>query len=480
MVIDGAMKIVSALCQTTSDAALSMPRATELTARRSPEINSGHRLIENIVARDAVIGVIGLGYVGLPLACLFAERGFQVLGFDIDVEKADALNSGTSYIEHIPNDRIAALRDSGKFCASTDFGQLGVPSVLIICVPTPLTKYREPDLQYIEKTGAAVASALRPGQIVILESSTYPGTTRDVLKPLLEAGGLRSGVDFFLAYSPEREDPANVCYSTSRIPKIVGGDCQTACDIATILYDQIVVGAVPVRNPETAEFVKLAENIFRAVNIALVNELKVICMAMGVDVWEVIDAAATKPFGFMPFYPGPGLGGHCIPVDPFYLTWKAREFGIHTKFIELAGEVNAAMPEFVINQLMQQLSSQQGIALKGAKILMLGIAYKKNVDDLRESPALESYETLLKRGAVVSYHDPHIPAIKPTRDHPTLSGQCSKDLTAEEIANADAVLIVTDHDQIDYDLVVQNARIVVDTRNAVARAGIDAANVFKA
>ncbi|MBI2255515.1 MAG: nucleotide sugar dehydrogenase [Proteobacteria bacterium] len=442
--------------------------------------SAGHGLIESIVARDAIIGVVGLGYVGLPLACLFAERGFQVLGFDVDVTKTDTLNLGASYIEHIPDDRISAMRDSGKFVASTDFAKLREPSVLIICVPTPLTKHREPDLQYIEKTGAAIGSTLRPGQIVILESSTYPGTTRDVLKPLLEAGGLRSGTDFFLAYSPEREDPANVCYSTSRIPKIVGGDCQTACDIATILYDQIVVGAVAVRNPETAEFVKLAENIFRAVNIALVNELKVICMAMGVDVWEVIEAAATKPFGFMPFYPGPGLGGHCIPVDPFYLTWKAREFGIHTKFIELAGEVNAAMPEFVINQLTQQLSARQGIALRGAKILMLGIAYKKNVDDLRESPALVIYEMLLKRGAIVSYHDPHIGAIKPTRDHPALSGHCSKELTAEEIAGADAVLIVTDHDQIDYDMVVQNARLVVDTRNAVARAGIDAANVFKA
>ena len=439
-----------------------------------------NRLIERIVARQAVIGVIGLGYVGLPLACLFAETGFQVMGFDVDTVKVDALNQGTSYIEHIPSARIAALRDSGRFGARAEFAGLCDADVLIICVPTPLTSHREPDLQYIEKTGAAIATALRPGQIVVLESSTYPGTTREVLKPLLEASGLVSGTDFFLAYSPEREDPGNALFATSRIPKIVGGDCGAGRDIGVVLYDQIVAGVVPVSNPQTAEFVKLSENIFRAVNIALVNELKVICMAMGVDVWEVIDAAATKPFGFMPFYPGPGLGGHCIPVDPFYLTWKAREFGINTKFIELAGEINASMPDFVVGQLVDQLNVRQGRALKGAQILLIGIAYKKNVDDLRESPALVIYEALLRRGAQVVFHDPHIDVIKPTREHPALSGLRSSSLTAEEIAGADAVVILTDHDQIDYALIAQHGGLILDTRNVMARAGIDSPAVVKA
>lgn len=439
-----------------------------------------NRLMERIAAHKAVIGIIGLGYVGLPLACLFAEKGFQVVGFDVDTAKVDALNRGATYIEHIPSSRIAALHDAGRFSAKAEFAELRDVDVLIICVPTPLSEHREPDLQYIVKTGMAIASALRPGQIVVLESSTYPGTTREVLKPLLEASGLVSGTDFFLAYSPEREDPGNAFFATSRIPKIVGGDCDTGRDIGVVLYDQIVAGVVPVSNPQTAEFVKLSENIFRAVNIALVNELKVICMAMGVDVWEVIDAAATKPFGFMPFYPGPGLGGHCIPVDPFYLTWKAREFGINTKFIELAGEINAGMPGFVVDQLVEQLNLRQGRAMKGARILLIGIAYKKNVDDLRESPALVIYEALLKRGAHVVYHDPHIEVIKPTREHPTLSGVHSSNLTAQEIGSADAVVILTDHDQIDYALIAQHGSLILDTRNAMARAGIDSAAVVKA
>ena len=460
--------------------------AADISERSSevpvPSIAGQHRqtLLESILAAKARVGIIGLGYVGLPLACLFAEKGYPVLGIDSDGVKARALNRGRSYIEHIPDERIAALGQQHDFKASTDMEELRQADVVIICVPTPLTRHREPDLQFIEATGRALASVLRPGQIVILESSTYPGTTREVLKPLLEASGLRSGRDFFLAYSPEREDPGNASFGTSRIPKIVGGDCAAAREVATVLYDQIVAGAVPVSSPETAEFVKLSENIFRAVNIALVNELKVICMAMGVDVWEVIDAAATKPFGFMPFYPGPGLGGHCIPVDPFYLTWKAREFGINTKFIELAGEINAAMPEFVVAQLVRQLSEQQGRALRGARILLLGIAYKKNVDDLRESPALTIFEMLLKQGAEVTFHDPHIPLIKPTREHASLSGLKSTELTPETIAAADAVLIVTDHNQVDYDLVGRHARLIVDTRNAMGRAGISAAHVVKA
>ncbi|WP_374655547.1 nucleotide sugar dehydrogenase [Dongia sp.] len=463
--------------------AIGMPPNTS-TGSDAPEYVTArvhrHKLMDKIGRLEARVGIVGLGYVGLPLACLFAEKCFPVIGVDNDESKTAELNCGRSYIEHIAHERIAQLRSARGFEASTDMARLADADIVIICVPTPLTRHREPDLQYIEQTGRAISRSLRPGQMIILESSTYPGTTREVLKPLLEASGLRSGIDFFLAYSPEREDPGNAAFGTARIPKIVGGDGAAAREIATRLYDQIVAGAVPVSSPETAEFVKLSENIFRAVNIALANELKTICMAMGVDVWEVIDAAATKPFGFMPFYPGPGLGGHCIPVDPFYLTWKAREFGINTKFIELAGEVNAAMPGFVVTELTRQLSAQQGQALRGARILLLGIAYKKNVDDLRESPALIIYEMLLKSGAMVTYHDPHIPTIKPTREHSGLSGLRSVALNAETIGAADAVLIVTDHDKVDYGLVAAHARLIVDTRNAMTRAGISVEHLVKA
>jgi UDP-N-acetyl-D-glucosamine dehydrogenase len=437
-------------------------------------------LFEAIAGGKARIGIIGLGYVGLPLGCLFAEKGFPTTGFDIDPSKVTALNAGRSYIKHIPGKRIAAIRKSGAFEATDDFDRLRRMDVIIICVPTPLSKYREPDLQFIVKTGQTIAPRLRNGQLVVLESSTYPGTTREELKPILEATGLKSGVDFWLAYSPEREDPGNANFGTNDIPKVVGGDGKAALDLTIALYDQVVVKTVPVSSPETAETVKLTENIFRAVNIALVNELKVICAAMGIDVWEVIEAAKTKPFGFMPFYPGPGLGGHCIPIDPFYLTWKAREFGINTRFIELAGEINTAMPRYVVARLAEELSQQRSKALKGARILMLGLAYKKNVDDMRESPALTLIGMLEQAGAKVSYHDPFIPAVKPSREHGHLMGRKSAPLTAKSLSDADAVLIVTDHDDIDYSMVAKHARLVLDTRNAMTRAGLAGAHIRKA
>ncbi|MEZ5832495.1 MAG: nucleotide sugar dehydrogenase [Dongiaceae bacterium] len=433
-----------------------------------------------ITEHKARIGIIGLGYVGLPLACLFAEKGFLTTGFDIDAPKVAALNGGRSYIKHIPGKRIAAIRKNGRFDATDDFGRLRQMDVIIICVPTPLTKYREPDLQFIVKTGAEIAPCLRKGQLVVLESSTYPGTTREELKPILEAAGLKSGSDFWLAYSPEREDPGNANFGTNDIPKVVGGDGKAALDLAVALYDQVVVKTVPVSSPETAEAVKLTENIFRAVNIALVNELKVICAAMGIDVWEVIEAAKTKPFGFMPFYPGPGLGGHCIPIDPFYLTWKAREFGINTRFIELAGEINTAMPHYVVTRLGEELSDSQAKALRGARVLMIGLAYKKNVDDMRESPALILIKLLEKAGAKVTYHDPFIPAVKPSREHGDLTGRRSVPLTAKSLRGADAVLIVTDHDDVDYSMVAKHARLVLDTRNAMTRAGLAGPHIRKA
>lgn len=433
-----------------------------------------------IDSRRAKIGIIGLGYVGLPLGCLFAEKGFPTTGFDIDRAKVTALNAGRSYIKHLPNKRVAAIRKQGTFVATDDFDALREMDAIIICVPTPLTKYREPDLQFIIKTGAAIAPRLRPGQLVVLESSTYPGTTREDLKPILEATGLTSGKDFFLAYSPEREDPGNAHFGTNDIPKVVGGDGKIALDLTVALYDQVVVKTVPVSSPETAETVKLTENIFRAVNIALVNELKVICAAMNIDVWEVIEAAKTKPFGFMPFYPGPGLGGHCIPIDPFYLTWKAREFGINTRFIELAGEINTAMPRYVVARLAEELSQQRTKALKGARVLMIGLAYKKNVDDMRESPALTLIELLEKAGAKVDYHDPFIPRVKPSREHAGLTGRKSVALNARALGGADAVLIVTDHDDVDYAMVARHARLVVDTRNAMTRAGQSGAHIRKA
>jgi len=459
-----------------------MSRRAAPPARKKPAVRGAGApdLARRIAARTAKVGIIGLGYVGLPLACLFAEKGFTVIGFDIDPKKIEVLNAGRSYIRHIPAARIRPLVRAGKLEASANFADLRKMDAIVICVPTPLTKFREPDLRFIVATGESVARALRKGQLVVLESSTYPGTTTEVLKPILERGGLKSGRDFHLAYSPEREDPGNETFGTAAIPKVIGGDGATALKLAKQLYDAVVVKTVPVSSPETAEAIKLTENIFRAVNIAMVNELKVIFDAMGIDVWEVIEAAKTKPFGFMPFYPGPGLGGHCIPIDPFYLTWKAREFGINTRFIELAGEINTLMPRYVVNRLAEALSTSSGRALRKAKVLMLGLAYKKNVDDMRESPALTLIGMLESAGAVVAYHDPYIARIKPSREHGHLTDRRSVPLTAKRIAAADAVLIVTDHDAVDYKLVAKHARLVVDTRNAMAKAGVRDKKVVKA
>jgi UDP-N-acetyl-D-glucosamine dehydrogenase len=437
-------------------------------------------LIDRFRAREAKIGVIGLGYVGLPLSLAAAEKGFRVLGFDIDPSKVELLNAGQSYIRRIGAEGIAALRNQGRLEATDDFTRLSEADAVILCVPTPLTRQREPDLSFVVRTTETLAPHLRSGQLVVLESTTYPGTTRDVMQPILERGGLRSGRDFFLAYSPEREDPGNEDFATRDIPKVVGGDGEAALRLACALYDGIVTRTVPVSSLEAAEAVKLTENIFRSVNIALVNELKLVYEAMGIDVWEVIEAAKTKPFGYMPFYPGPGLGGHCIPIDPFYLTWKAREYDLATRFIELAGEINTAMPRHVVDRLIEALSERSERAAHGARILVIGIAYKKNVDDTRESPTLRIMELLERRGAAVSYHDPFVPQIPLTREYPEFAGRRSEPLNAAALTAFDATVICTDHDDVDYALLVENCPLVVDTRNACARRGLTRGNVVKA
>ncbi len=426
-------------------------------------------LADRLASANALIGVVGLGYVGLPLALAACDAGFEVLGFDISAERVATVEEGRSPLPHIDAARIGAARAAGRFGATTDPFRLADADAILICVPTPLGPHREPDLSFVEQTARTLSKTLRPGQLVVLESTTYPGTTRDVVKPILEASGLRSGVDFYLAYSPEREDPGNAEFATSGIPRVVAGDGPDARRLATTLYDKIVARTVPVTSLEAAEAVKLTENIFRAVNIALVNELKLVFTALGVDVFEVIDAAATKPFGYMPFYPGPGLGGHCIPIDPFYLTWKARELGVTTRFIELAGEVNCAMPQYVVDRLREELDRRFGKGLSGARILVVGIAYKKNVGDLRESPALTIMECLERAGAKVDYSDPYFPTIPPTREHAALAGKASVPLEAYMLARYDGAVIVTDHDQVDYPLLVRFSKLVVDTRNALAR-----------
>jgi UDP-N-acetyl-D-glucosamine dehydrogenase len=469
---------------TRADASPATKKPKKISADRAGA-KAGAGMVDDFLRRindrTAKVGVIGLGYVGLPLVHVFCERRFPVTGFDIDPVKVSKLKAGESYIKHIPSKVIAGLNASGRFDATTKFDRLAEMDAIIICVPTPLTKQREPDMTYILATGEAIAPHLRAGQLVVLESSTYPGTTVEVLKPILERGGLKSTKDFFLAYAPEREDPGNPTHSTATIPKVVGGDGADALKISVALYDQIVTHTVPVSSTETAEAIKLTENIFRAVNIALVNELKIVFTAMGIDVWEVIEAAKSKPFGFMPFYPGPGLGGHCIPIDPFYLTWKAREYEIATRFIELAGEVNTAMPKYVIQRLQDALNHRFGKPMRGAKILLMGLAYKKNVDDLRESPTLKLFELLHERGAKASYHDPFIPEIHVTREHPKLAGHKSVKLDAKTIAGFDAAIICTDHDDVNYKLLVDNCPLVVDSRNAIGRKGLGAPeNVVKA
>ena len=430
--------------------------------------------------REALIGVVGLGYVGLPLSLAAAGAGFRVLGFDVNGARVAALNAGEGAFRHIAPDTLRGAIAAGRFEATAAMGRLAEPDAILICVPTPLTRHREPDLSFVEATARSVAAALRPGQLVVLESTTWPGTTLEIVKPILEATGFRSGRDFFLAYSPEREDPGNASFDTARIPKVIGGDGAEALALADALYGAFVVRTVPVSSTGAAEAVKLTENIFRAVNIALVNELKLVLDAMGLDVWEVIDAAATKPFGFMPFQPGPGLGGHCIPIDPFYLAWKAREFDVAARFIELAGDVNTRMPYHVVERLAQALDRIAGRAFTGARILVLGLAYKRDVDDVRESPALKLMELIEARGARAAYHDPYVPEIPATREHPGLAGRRSVPLTPEVLSVHDAVLLATDHGCFDHDMIAQHAAVIVDTRNALSRHGVSAPHIVKA
>jgi UDP-N-acetyl-D-glucosamine dehydrogenase len=451
-----------------------------MSRSRSTSQKSTDALLVGFTGRQATVGVIGLGYVGLPLVRAFGEKGFPVVGFDIDTAKVKALNSGQSYIRQIPSSAIKALRAGGKFRATEDFAELKQADAILICVPTPLTKQREPDVSYIVDTTEIIAKHLRPMHLVVLESTTYPGTTTEIMRPILERGGLKSGKDFYLAYSPEREDPGNPRYGTATIPKVVGGDGATAVKLARALYDQAVAGTVGVSSCETAEAVKLTENIFRSVNIALVNELKLIYERMGIDVWEVIEAAKSKPFGYMPFYPGPGLGGHCIPIDPFYLTWKAREYEVTTRFIELAGEINTSMPRYVIDRLAEALDRRHKKALNGSKILLMGLAYKKNVEDIRESPAFKLIELMEARGAEVSFYDPFVPAVPPTREHASLTGRRSVAWNPKAFRKYDAALICTDHDGVDYAELVANSRLVVDTRNATHGVADTARVVVKA
>ncbi|ATN37573.1 UDP-N-acetyl-D-glucosamine dehydrogenase (plasmid) [Rhizobium sp. ACO-34A] len=437
-------------------------------------------LLQAIQSRRAKAAVIGLGYVGLPLAISMARAGFSVTGFDIDPGKMTAIEAGRSYIEAVPDDILQKECAEGRFTATCEFSRLADCDVIAICVPTPLTRHRDPDLSFIENTCRQIADTLRPGQLISLESTTYPGTTEEVVKPILEATGLQAGTDFFLGFSPEREDPGNRDFDTSTIPKVVAGDGEDARELMTAFYGAVVKTIVPVSTTATAEAVKLTENIFRAVNIALVNELKLVYDAMGIDVWEVIDAAKTKPFGYMPFYPGPGLGGHCIPIDPFYLTWKSREYDTPTRFIELAGEVNTAMPHHVVEKVAEALDRKAGKALSRSRVLVIGLAYKKNVPDIRESPSLRLMELLVERGADVAYHDPFIPEVPKTREYADLMGRRSVDWNRETLEGFDVVLISTDHDSIDYQALADWCPLIVDTRNALARRKVEGSVIVKA
>jgi len=435
------------------------------------------KLMEKIRSKEALVGVIGLGYVGLPLVREFTRGGARVIGFDVDQSKVDLLMAGKSYIEHIPSDLIKEMIGSGRFEPTTDFDRLREPDCILICVPTPLTKMREPDMTYIEKTADTIAAHLRKGQLIVLESTTYPGTTREVLLPLLEKTGLKVGKDFYLGFSPEREDPGRKDYTTKTIPKVVGGYDKHSLALAAACYEIAIDNVVRVSSCEAAEAAKILENTYRCVNIALVNELKVLFDRMGIDVWEVIRAASTKPFGFTPFYPGPGLGGHCIPIDPFYLSWKARQYEMPTRFIELAGEVNVGMPRFVVGKLMDSLNDRAK-ALKGSKVLVLGLAYKKDIDDVRESPSLELIKLLKEKGAKVDYNDPHVPRTHKMREYDLK--MTSKKLSAKMLAGYDAVLISTDHASYDYQFIVDNAQLVLDTRNATNGVKRGAKKIIKA
>jgi UDP-N-acetyl-D-glucosamine dehydrogenase len=434
-------------------------------------------LLTRIESAAVRVGIIGLGYVGLPLARAFSDRRIAVLGFDVDPAKITRIERGESYIGHIPDATIRQMRENG-FEATVDFQRLAEPDVIIICVPTPLTEAREPDLTFIINSTKAIAERLRPGQLVVLESTTYPGTTREVVLPLLAAKGLKPGIDFFLAFSPEREDPGNPQFSAPTIPKVVGGVDPASLELAVALYSKVVVRVVPVSSPEVAEACKILENTYRAINIALVNELKVLYDRMGINVWEVIEAAKTKPFGYQAFYPGPGLGGHCIPIDPFYLTWVARKHGLATRFIELAGEINTAMPAYVVTKVADSLN-EQCKPVKGSKITLLGMAYKKDVDDPRESPGFELMDLLLHKGAMVDYNDPQIPVLPATRNYPHLQ-MTSRELTAEYLRSRDCVLIVTDHSAYNWSWIAEHALLIVDTRNAMKDVVAPAATIIRA
>ncbi len=436
------------------------------------------RTPEFFARKGIKVGIIGCGYVGLPLGLRFADEGQVVTGFDLDDAKVKKLNAGESYIQHIPAAKIKEHVDAKRFSATSDFSKLKEMDAVLICVPTPLDERREPDLSYVENTARSIAPNLQRDQLIVLESTTYPGTTEDLVLPILEANGLRCPIvriegaepaktDFFLAFSPEREDPGNKNFGLAQIPKVVGGINPPSGRAAAALYAQIVAKVVPVSSTRAAEMVKLLENIFRCVNIALVNELKQLSLRMNLDIWEVIDSAATKPFGFMPFYPGPGLGGHCIPVDPYYLSWKAREYDFATRFIELAGEINTEMPYHVVNALVAAMNEHEK-SVKGSRILLLGVAYKKDVDDLRESPSLKLLELLTQRGAKLDYNDPYFPALHKMR-HYDYSNMKSVELTPQNLASYDCVLIATDHSSYDYDAIVKNSKLIVDTRNATRK-----------
>ena len=431
----------------------------------------------SVYKKTLTVGVVGLGYVGLPLIDAFYRGGIRSLGFDVDPTKVESLNAGKSYIEHIPSERIKEWIDHSKMEATADLSRLAEPDAILICVPTPLSDSRDPDLRYVESTAEAITKVLRPGQLVVLESTTYPGTTRDVILPILEKSGLKVEEDFFLAYSPEREDPGNADFAARNIPKVVGGYGPKSMELATALYAHAVTEVIPVQSCEVAEACKILENTYRSVNIAMVNELKVLFQKINIDIWEVIDAAKTKPFGFQAFYPGPGLGGHCIPIDPFYLSWLARKNEVQTKFIELAGEVNTSMPTYVINRVAEALN-HVGKPIRGSKVGVLGVAYKKDVDDERESPSFKLMQLLQERAAIISYSDPHIPVLPPKRDYdfPRLA---SEDLTSDYLSGLDCVLIATDHSAFDWEFVVQHSKLVIDTRNATKEVK-DRSKIWKA
>jgi UDP-N-acetyl-D-glucosamine dehydrogenase len=475
-----ARAVCSAITAVTRDfCTAAHPSATCQVFQMSNTSALSKELLSKIKTFKAKIGVIGMGYVGLPLAMALAEAGFNVIGFDVDAPRMAALNKGQSYLKHIPSAHIEDVVLAGRLSGTTDLSRCQEADVIIIAVPTPLTRYREPDLTYIRKTVEAVRATLRKGQLIILESTTYPGTTTEVVKPILEATGLVAGQDFFLAFSPEREDPGNAHFNTRTIPKVVGGDGKDALGLAQAVYAAAISQVVPVSSTEVAEAVKLTENIFRAVNIALVNELKVVFDRMGIDVWEVIKAADSKPFGYMAFYPGPGIGGHCIPIDPFYLTWKAREYDIATRFIELAGQINSNMPYHVVDRLSVEMDKRLGRGLSNARILMLGIAYKQDIGDFRESPALKLIELIERRGATVDFHDPFIDVFPYDHEYPWIEGRKSTPLTADALAQYDAVVIATGHTDVDYRLIVSKSKVVADTRNVLQPLGLLGENSFK-